>query len=134
VPSNKLPIPKSWETVLSLKSQNEREGYFNNLIVLKIGNTNDTNSRSLMQSTEVLLKKGLKNYELIEKKDLEFPDGESGILLTFSWKYNSKTPTTQYIQTAKKCPEESYFATISVGEKLENYERYEEILTTFRCN
>jgi len=128
-----LPTPTSWETVLALKSVSEREGYFNNLIVLKNNNSKQTNSKSLMQSTETMLQKTLKNYKLIQKKDIVFPDDETWIMLTFSGRYNSKTPITRYIQTAKVCWDSSYFATISVWEVLESYERYEEILETFAC-
>jgi len=134
IPTSELPIPKSWETILALKSQNEREGYYNNLVILKVENTADTNSISLMQSTEKMLKNSLDAFKLTAKNNFTFPDEETWIILTFSGKYNSNTPTTQYIQTAKICDDASYFMTISVWEVLESYARYEEILQTFRCN
>lgn len=134
ISNNDLPVPKSWETVLALKSQWEREWYYNNLVILKAENTWDTNSLSLMQSTESMLRNSLDEFKLTAKNNFTFPDEDVWVMLVFSWKYNSNTPTTQYIQTAKICDDTSYFMTISVWEILESYARYEEILQTFRCN
>lgn len=131
---DELPVPKSWTTALALKSTNERSWYFNNMIILSSENIPDTNSLSLMNSTESMLKRSLKSYELISKKDISFLDNDTGSLIVFSWKYNDSTPKIQYVQTAKMCWDMSYFITISVWEVLDNYDRYEDVLKTFRCN
>lgn len=131
---NSLPSPKSWSVALALKSQNERQWYTNNLIILKSENTPDTNSRSLMESTESLLKKDLQSFALTSKREFSFSDNDTAVMLNYRAKYNPWTTSAQYIQTAKLCGDTSYFMTISVWEALEDYRRYEQILETFRCN
>jgi len=134
IASSNLPIPKSWEVVLAIASSEQRENYLNNLVILKASNSLNESSQSLMKNSANFLDTKLQSFRLVEEKDIVFSDEEGWLIITFEWKYNTQTPLVTYIQTARVCGEDSYFATISLSEKPESYDKYITILKTLKCS
>lgn len=131
--NSELPKPRSWELVLALASNTERQWYLNNIVILKTTNTLSESAQSLMKNTEVGLKANLNAYVKIEEKNMNFINWDSGTLLIYDAKYNTSTPKLTYIQTAQSCGDDNYYMTISLSQKPENYDRYEYLLSTFAC-
>lgn len=128
-----IPTPKTGEVVFAVSSPEQRQGYINNIIILKAPNSLKESSQGLMKNAGNFLDTNLESYTLKDEKTLEFTDGEQSVLHTFLWKYNRQTPEIIYLQTARSCGAFNYFLTLSVAEQLENYDRYAEILKTFEC-
>lgn len=128
-----LPEPKAWEIVYGVSSVEQREGYLNNIVVLKSENTKNESSASLMKNNANFLNSSLDNFKVISEENIVFADQQQGVLLTFSWKYNRNTPEITYLQTARSCDDASYFITLSLAEKLESYDRYAYLLKSFEC-
>lgn len=133
LPWSEFPSPKTGEVALALASTSKKEDYINNLIVLELENTLWESSLWLMENTKLWLKAGLSSFALLRENDMTFADGDIGEVLTYRAKYSANTPEAVYIQTAKKCEDTTYFMTISLAEKLESYDRYEYLLSTFEC-
>lgn len=134
IPESTLPIPKSGKVVFAVSSSEQREWYLNNIIILETDNTLWESSQSLMKNSANFLDMSLATFTLSKEENITFADKEEWILLTFEWKYNSETPQVTYLQTARSCGDKSYFLTLSLAEKLEDYSRYAYILKTFSCN
>ncbi len=128
-----FPTPKVGEVVLALASKKQRNGYVNNLLVLKMDSTLWESSQWLMNNTKVGLTSHLEKFQLLFEKPLNFVDDTQGIVLIYVWKYSKNTPELTYIQTAKSCGTSNYFLTISLAEQLKNYEKYEHLFESFRC-
>lgn len=128
-----FPVPKLGEVVYALKSSEKRQDYYNNLVILKADRTQDVSSLDLLNASKQILRDSLESYTSIKSEEFNFWDGDKGKILTYSGRYNTDTPTLHYVQTAKICGDTSYFITLSVGEVLESYEKYEYILKSFTC-
>lgn len=133
VNANKLPVPKKWELVYSIVSKQEKQGYKNNIIILKAENKLDESSQELMKNNINFLKTTLQSFTLKQEENILFQDQEKGTLITFSWQYSKQTPEVVYLQTARACGEMSYFLTLSLAEKLDDYSRYAHLLKSFSC-
>lgn len=128
------PIPKTWELALVYKSNNERQWYFNNIVVLKLEKSKQASSVSLMEESLQSLQTQIDNFSVISKQTLLSSDEQEWLFLTYRGKYNVSTPELTYVQTARSCSEADYYLTISLNEILDDYERYTQILQTFRCS
>lgn len=128
-----LPEPKAGEIVYGVSSVEQRQWYLNNIIILKSENTKGESSASLMKNNANFLNSSLDDFTIISEENMLFQDEESWILLTFSGKYNRNTPQVTYLQTARSCSDASYFITLSLAEKLDNYDRYAYLLKSFKC-
>lgn len=133
VSEGELPVPKTGNLELAYASSQERQGYINNIIILSSKNSLGEDDSALMKNNENFLKSSLKTFSLLEEKSLEFADGVTWTLLSFRGRYNTDTPETTYIQTARACGDMAYFMTLSLAEVLESYERYEYLLQSFEC-
>lgn len=133
IPLEDVPVPKTGEVVYAVASTETRQGYLNNIVIIKAGNALDESSKALMKSSAQILDNSLQSFAVKKEEDFLFADGESSILLTFLGKYNSQTPEVTYLQTARSCGKVSYFLTLSLAEQLEDYSRYAELLQTFEC-
>ena len=128
-----LPLPKSWEIEFAYASPTQRQGYMNNIIVLSSENKQKESSQGLMKSNAHFLNQNLESFTLAEEKAITYTDGDAGLLVRFTGKYNTSTPEVVYLQTAKSCGDNSYYITLSLAEKLDSYERYEYLLKAFEC-
>lgn len=128
-----LPSPQSGEIVFALASPEERQWYINNIVVLRSENTKQESSQSLMKNNASFLSWELEDFQNISEENIIFSDDSSWILLVFSGKYNKQTPELVYLQTARKCNDMSYFITLSLAEKFDNYDRYAYLLKSFEC-
>lgn len=128
-----IPNPRTGKLVFAYSSPTERQWYFNNLVVLEAANSLWESSLSLMQNTKVWLEASLDAFYIIEEENISFADESQWLLLIYDAKYNVSTPKLTYLQTARACGDTNYFMTISLAEKLENYDRYETLLSTFSC-
>ena len=129
-----LVTPSQWELVLAYRASEERNGYFNNIVVLKNQNRLRETSTSLMQNNINALKLSMQNFQVIAEDTLSFPGNTQWEVIVFEGQYGPQTPMLHYIQTARSCDEDSYFLTISVGSELWDYTRYYPLLESFRCN
>ena len=129
-----LPLPNEWELVYAVASQQERNGYINNLVILRWVEETTTSSTWIVRSSMSFLQQNIANFNLLDEANIIFPDESAGLVITFSGQYNVRTPKVTYIQTARNCGDQSYIATISVWEQLESYEQYEYILESFNCS
>lgn len=134
VSSSSLPLPNAGEIVFASQSRQEKSWYFNNLVILKEENTNAISSQALIKNNMSFLKQNMRSFSLISEKNISFLDEEAGSILIFSGRYNLQTPEVVYLQTARSCPEWNFLLTLSIWEKLENYEQYEYILQTLTCD
>lgn len=129
-----LPKPKTGEIVLAHAWENQRQWYFNNIVVLQVEKSKDLDSSSLMQSSINSLRSQIEGFTILKENTVTFADNAPGLFLTYTGRYNANTPESFYIQTARSCESGDYYITISVWEVLDDYKRYEDILQTFRCN
>lgn len=129
-----LVSPSQWELALAYRASEERNGYFNNIVVLKNQNRLRETPTSLMKNNINTLKLSMQNFQVIAEDTLNFAWNSQWEVIVFEGKYGPQTPTLNYIQTAQSCDEDSYFLTISVGSDLWDYTRYYPLLESFRCN
>lgn len=129
-----LVAPSQWELVLAYRASEERNGYFNNIVVLKNQNRLRETSTSLMQNSINTLKLSMQTFRVISEDKIIFSWDEEADVIVFEGQYGPQTPILNYIQTARSCDEDSYFLTISVGSDLWDYTRYYPLLESFRCN
>lgn len=134
ISASSLPLPNAWAVVFASQSSQERNGYFNNLVILKEENTGTSSSETLVKSNISFLKQNMRTFSLLEEKNISFLDGDTWIILLFSGKYNLQTPEVVYLQTARSCPEWDFFMTLSIWAKQESYEQYEYLLQTLSCD
>jgi len=130
---SELSKPRVWSVALALASSSQKENYINNLIVLEVENLLNESSVWLMENTKKWLETSLVTFKNLEEKTINFADNESGTLISYRGKYSNSTPELTYLQTARSCGENAYVLTVSLAEKLESYERYEYLLSTFKC-
>ena len=128
-----IPTPRQWELAFASTSVNERNGYFNNIVVIQDINRLNENSLALMNNTLNTIKNTMLQFQLIMDKEIIFTDKTEGKVIVFQWKYSAQTPILNYIQTSKNCWDISYFLTISTAWEIEGYERYFPILESFTC-
>lgn len=132
IPESDLVTPKSWEVALAFRSPTPKQWYINNIVILKVASTT-ISAETIIDSGLQSLEKWIKWYDLISNKEITFADNQTGKIIIYTGKYSSDTPETVYIQSARVCGDTGYYMTISLTEKLENYDRYEYILQNFEC-
>lgn len=128
-----LPLPKSWELVFALASEQEKNNYINNLVVLRSEWKSSSSSSALVKSNISFLQQNMTNFSLISEKNISFLDESQGTIIIFSGRYNTQTPKAFYLQTARNCWENNFFVTLSIAEELESYEAYAYILQSLSC-
>ncbi len=131
VDENDITVPDGAVLSLALASSQERQGYLNNLVIISSPATQE-NTTDIMNSSHFVNQKR-NNFTLLSEHRTNFLDDLPADILIFRGRYNPDNPEITYIQTVKNCDDTKYFMTISVAEKLEDYERYEYVLRTFRC-
>lgn len=129
-----IPSPSKWELSLGFISPDRREWYFNNLIVLGAENILRENSRQLMKGSESYLQGNLKSFVIQSRESINFVDGDEGETIVYTASYNDTLPDLVYIQSAKSCGDTAYFMTISVAERLADYNRYVELFRSASCS
>lgn len=79
------------------------------------------------------LQQNMLSFALKSEKSITFSDESQGTLILFSGRYNTQTPSVNYLQTARNCGGTNYFITLSLAEDLESYSPYEYILQSLSC-
>ncbi|MCH8518406.1 hypothetical protein LAT59_01390 [Candidatus Gracilibacteria bacterium] len=130
---HELTTPSQGEIVLAYRAEQVREGYYNNIVILKNQNRLQETDIALMNNNINTLKLSMQSFDIITEDTLNFGRDSQGNVIVFKGQYGLQTPTLHYIQTAKSCGEESFFLTISIGSDLVDYTRYYPLLESFRC-
>ena len=83
IPLEDVPVPKTGEVVYAVASTEPRQGYLNNIVIIKAENTLAESSQALMKSSAQILDTSLQSFAVKKEEDFLFADGEASILLTF---------------------------------------------------
>ncbi len=130
--SDSLPSPSAGEIVLSVSSPDIKQGFANNLLILKEIVDANVSSEEFSKMTHLWAKGEYYFYDKTSEKTIDFSDELSSTLYVFEAKYNKNTPSLQFLQTAHVCGTDWYLLTIAVSSTWDSA-KYEEILKTFQC-
>lgn len=133
--SNIIPTPSNWKIALAVTSKNAKNNIYNSLVVL------NENIKEKISSSDysILNNSGSKweylSYKEINSKEITFDWWEKSRLYIFSARYNKKTPKLNFLQTWIICwSEDWFFLTIALNSDISDFDKYENILKTFKCN
>ncbi len=131
--STMLPKPSYAEISLVASSIEPKDGFSNNLLILKDKIKEEINSKDFSKFTNLWARNDYESYYELEAKDFIFNDEEESKLYVFEAKYNENTPRVKFMQVGYICDEDSYLLTIALSTSIDDYSRYEDILKTFKC-
>lgn len=129
-----LPSPSVGDIALSIASPDMVNGFSNNMLIIQDDLDYVITSWDFSQMNNDSSKNSYEEYVPLSEKELKFDDGEKSKLFTFHAKYNTKTPTLTFLQTARICEwKKSFFLTLALPMDIKETARYEEMLSTFEC-
>lgn len=129
-----IPKPSYWEVSLIASSPEPKDGFSNNIIILKDKINKDITSKDFSIFTNLWAKDEYNSYKEIESKDLVFNDEEESKVYIFEARYSSTTPKLRFLQTAHICDKASYLLTVALSSSIIDSSKYEDIIKSFKCN
>ncbi len=130
-----FPQPHTWQIELAVVSNDASASFARNLLILSDTITKLTTSTDFMISQMVSARDTYVWYTGLDTRNINFSDGEEGIVYIFEAQYNVDTPKLKFIQTAHLCqPDQMYVMTLTLPVQVRENDRYVEMLKTFWCD
>ena len=129
-----LPKPTVWEVDLAIISKTNEGWFYNNLIIIGQDLKSDLSSEEYSALNNIGSKKDYYSYNLVEEKNISFPEGLVSRLYTFEARYNKNTPKVFFMQVWVVCPWSKWFLlTMWLNNRVDDFWKYEQILKKFTC-
>lgn len=129
-----LPKARDGEIELAVTSKNIVNWFANNLLILSDELNTYTTSRDFSMLNNIWAETDYLDYKKLESKEFKFLDEELSVIYIFEAKYNIDTPKLKFLQTAHICNQkDAFFLTLAIPTSTQDTEKYEDLLSTFKC-
>jgi hypothetical protein len=138
IATSNLPVPKSGEIKLALKSQDKTDGLYRTLVILQDELLWTISSEQYARNDYKISIKKYSSFKELSEKSINFDDGTNSKLYIFEAKYNPDSPTIKFIQSSKVCSKNErnyvYNITIALPSSIDELEKFEWLVKTLTCN
>ncbi len=129
-----LPNPNNWKIELAITSSDTKNWFANNIIILSQELEEFTTSKDYSITNNIGAENEYLNYFKKSGNDFSFVDGEESMLYIFEAKYSEETPTLQFLQTAYVCKnKKAFFITLALPLDIKDTNKYQKMISTFKC-
>lgn len=136
--ASNLPIPKSWNITLALRSADMTDWIYRTMVILEDTLLWKISSEQYARNDYKISVKKYSWFRELSEETISFNDGVSSKLYTFEAKYNPDSPRMKFLQSSKVCSYDSknvvYNITIALPSSAEDLAKYEWLIKTISCN
>lgn len=135
--SNNLPVPKTGNIALALKSSDQIDDIYRTMVILEDRLIWNLSSSQYARNDYRVSIKNYSGFREISEKEITYIDGDISKLYTFEAKYNPDSPRMRFLQSSKICSEETsnkvYNTTIALPPSVDDLEKYEALIKSLSC-
>lgn len=136
--SSSLPVPKSWDITLALRSIDLSDGIYRTIVILEDSLLWRISSEQYARNDYRISIKKYSWFRELDEKSINFADGVASKLYIFEAKYNPDSPRMKFLQSSKVCNFSTenivYNITIALPSSVDDLEKYEALIKTLSCN
>ncbi len=132
-----LPVPKSGDILLALKSTDKSDNLYRTLVILEDTLLWNISSEQYARNDYQISIKKYSWFRELAQKSIQYQDGINSKLYIFEAKYNPDSPRMKFIQSSKICKDENtnyvYNLTIALPSSATDLDKYEWLIKTLQC-
>lgn len=135
VDNTKVSVPIHGKLELALRSQVNKGGFMNNLVILSDTLQTDATASEYVTQSMNWAAREYEGLTIESEEQITFDDGASSRLEIFHAKYNEVTQERLFFQTARVCGKKVYLMTLGLDNDTlaDKYPQYKTMLASFTC-